>query len=66
MAHESSRSSDSKVLLNEARPLSPLIRAAHLKGKGFGQSVVDFDLDEEDYCSEYLIIWVYYVMILGC
>lgn len=52
MAHESSRSSESKILLNDAQPLSPQIRAARMKGKAFGQSVVDFDLDEEEYFSE--------------
>lgn len=54
MAHESSRSAESKILLDEVPPLSPHVMAARLKGKAFSQSIVDFDLDEEDYFSTFV------------
>ena len=53
MAHESppSRSSSKLPFQNEVLPTSPLTKLSRLRGKAFGQSVVDFDLDEE-YSSE--------------
>ncbi len=58
MAHESSRSrpSSSKVSpIDGEVPSSPVIRLNRLKGNYFGQSVIDFDLDEE-YTSKLLIV----------